>query len=254
MGDVGPLSYPEDGEGPVRDVTVAAFAIDRFAVTTTEYADFVAATGHVTDAERLGRSFVFAGALPDDAAPTRGVVAAPWWREVPGASWRHPEGPGSDLSGRGDHPVVHVSWYDAHAFAAWSGVRLPTEPEWEYAARAGSATTFPWGEELEPGGAHLANTWHGTFPTDNTLDDGYAGTCPVDAFPPNAWGLHNMIGNVWEWTADRSESGDPADPALVLKGGSFLCHVSYCHRYRPGARSTAAPDSSASNVGFRCAR
>jgi formylglycine-generating enzyme required for sulfatase activity len=256
MGDEGPLSYPADGEGPVREMSVAGFAIDRCAVTVGEFAAFVEATGYVTDAEHHGRSFVFAGLLPDDFPPTRGVAAAPWWREVPGASWRTPEGPGSDCSDRRDHPAVHVSWNDAHAFAAWCGGRLPTEAEWEYAARAGSSTTFPWGEELTPFGMHLANVWQGRFPDANTLDDGYYATCPVTAFPANGFGLHNMIGNVWEWTASPFAVGADVAAAgfeLALKGGSYLCHASYCHRYRPGARSGAAPDSSTGNVGFRCA-
>jgi sulfatase modifying factor 1 len=257
MGDVGPLSYPGDGEGPVRTVNVEAFAMDPLAVMNREFAEFVGSTDYVTDAERHGWSFVFAGLLPDDFPDTRGVAAAPWWREVHGASWSHPEGPDSDLANRPDHPVVHVSWHDARAFATWRGQRLPSEAEWEYAARAGSSTTFPWGSELEPGGQHMANVWQGSFPDHNTVDDGWYGTCPVDAFDPNAFGLSNLIGNVWEWTVDYFDrSLDPgldATAPRVLKGGSFLCHASYCHRYRPAARSAAAPDSSASNVGFRCA-
>jgi formylglycine-generating enzyme required for sulfatase activity len=254
MGDDGPLSYPEDGEAPVRPATVAPFALDRCAVTVAEFAAFATATGYRTDAERLGRSFVFAGLLPDDFPPTRGVAAAPWWREVAGASWHRPEGPGSSADDRTDHPVVHVSWNDAHAFAGWCGGRLPSEAEWEYAARAGAATTFPWGEQLAPDGAHLANVWQGRFPDANTCEDGYYATCPVSAFPPNRFGLHNMIGNVWEWTSSPFLPGAPAEGfELALKGGSYLCHESYCHRYRPAARSGAAPDSSAGNVGFRCA-
>jgi len=254
MGDEGPLSYPEDGEGPVRTVEVAPFALDRSAVTVEEFSQFVEATGYQTDAERIGHSFVFAGLLPDGFPPTRGVAAAPWWREVAGATWRAPEGSGSSSDDRRDHPVVHVSWNDAHAFASWVGGRLPTEAEWEYAARAGSTSTFPWGEELEPGGRHMANVWQGRFPDANSCDDGYYATCPVSAFEPNGFGLHNMIGNVWEWTGSRFAPDAGADGLeLVLKGGSYLCHASYCHRYRPAARSGAAPDSSTGNVGFRCA-
>jgi sulfatase modifying factor 1 len=257
MGDDGPLSYPGDGESPVRTVAVKAFGIDDTAVTTAQFADFVDATRYVTDAERHGRSFVFGGLLPDDFPDTRGVAAAPWWREVPGAMWSHPEGPASTVETRADHPVVHISWHDAQAFAHWCGQRLPAEAEWEYAARAGSSTTFPWGDELEPGGHQMANVWQGSFPDHNTLDDGWYGTCPVNAFVPNAFGLSNLIGNVWEWTLDCFDRSldDTIDPAAArtLKGGSFLCHASYCSRYRPGARSSAAPDSSASNVGFRCA-
>jgi formylglycine-generating enzyme required for sulfatase activity len=261
MGAEGPLSYPEDGEGPVRPVTIAGFGIDRCAVTNAEYAGFVEATGYVTDAERLGFSFVFAGLLPDDFAPTRGVTAAPWWREVRGASWAHPEGAGSGVDSRADHPVVHVSWNDARAFASWAGGRLPSEPEWEYAARAGTTSTFPWGDDLEPTGVdgapvHMANVWQGSFPDANSCDDGYYGTCPVEAFAPNGFGLHNLIGNVWEWTLDpfdRSATAADASTSRAMKGGSFMCHASYCARYRPAARIAAAPDSSASNVGFRCA-
>jgi formylglycine-generating enzyme required for sulfatase activity len=254
MGEDSHWSYPRDGEGPVRAVTVTAFLIDPFAVTTEEFAAFIDATGYVTDAERQGWSFVFAGLLPDDFPATRGVAAAPWWRQVHGALWSAPEGPGSDVGSRGEHPVVQVSCRDAAAFALWSGGRLPTEREWEYAARAGAATTFPWGTELEPDGRHMANVWQGRFPDDNTCADGYYGTCPVDAFDPNSFGLSNMIGNVWEWTTDPFDKAGSAagDGSLTLKGGSFLCHASYCHRYRPAARSGAAPESAASNIGFRC--
>jgi formylglycine-generating enzyme required for sulfatase activity len=255
MGEDSHWSYPEDGEGPVREVVVSGFALDPLVVTTAEFAAFVDATGYVTDAERHGWSFVFGGLLPDDFGETRGVAAAPWWRQVHGAMWSAPEGPESTAADRADHPVVHVSWNDASSFATWAGGRLPIESEWEYAARAGSSTTFPWGSELEPDGRHLANVWQGSFPDANTCDDGYYGTCPVDAFPPNAFGLFNMIGNVWEWTADAFDRtvADVPGESRTLKGGSFLCHESYCHRYRPAARSGAAPDSSASNVSFRLA-
>jgi sulfatase modifying factor 1 len=243
MGEDSDWSYPEDGEGPVRPVRVEAFALDVCAVSNARFAAFVAATDHVTDAERYGWSFVFAGLLPDDFEDTRAVEQAPWWRQVFGATWRSPEGPRSDVTTRLDHPVVQVSARDAAAFAAWAGKRLPTEQEWEYAARAGSATTFPWGNELEPGGEQRANVWQGEFPSSPT-----AGTCPVDAFPSDAFGTHNMIGNVWEWTASSWSGGQ------LLKGGSYLCHASYCRRYRPAARSIASPDSSMGNTGFRCAQ
>lgn len=250
MGDDGAWSYPADGEGPARPVGVAAFSLDVCAVSNRRFAAFVEATGHVTDAEHFGWSFVFAGLLPDDFAATRAVMGTPWWREVPGAQWRFPEGSHSDLDGRGDHPVVQVSGNDAAAFAVWAGKRLPTEAEWEYAARAGATSTFPWGDELEPEGQHRANVWQGEFPSRNTCADGWYATCPVDAFAPSAFGLFNMIGNVWEWTADAA----PHTPgARVLKGGSYLCHASYCRRYRPAARISAGADSSMGNTGFRCA-
>ena len=249
MGCDNEWAYPGDGEGPVRDVHVGAFSIDRTPVTNDAFAAFVAATGYVTGAEAFGWSFVFAGLLPDDFVETRGVANAPWWRQVFGADWRHPEGPGRGLDGRGDHPVVHVSWHDALAFAAWAGKRLPAEAEWEYAARGGlDGAVFPWGDELEPGGEHRMNVWQGTFPTDNTRADGYLGTSPVGAFPPNGHGLVDVTGNVWEWAADVVDAD-----ARVQRGGSYLCHASYCRRYRVAARQRSTADSSAGNVGFRCA-
>lgn len=278
MGDDSPWSYPADGEGPARRVRVSPFGIDATVVSNRDFAAFVTATGYVTEAERFEWSFVFGAFLPADFPDTRGVVGAEWWRQVFGATWRQPEGPHSSIDDRGDHPVLHVSWNDAAAFAAWAGKRLPTEAEWEFAARAGSATTFPWGDELEPGGRHLANVFQGTFPGGNAAADGWAGTCPVDAFEPNGFGLSNMIGNVWEWTADRfsvdrfagspglraGAAGalddvvvDPHGPAegddRTLKGGSYLCHESYCRRYRPPARMSSTADSTAGNIGFRCA-
>jgi formylglycine-generating enzyme required for sulfatase activity len=266
MGSEGPDAYSSDGEGPVHPVTVRPFSIETTAVTNGAFAAFVEATGHVTDAERFGWSFVFAGLLPDDFPDTRGVARAPWWRQVMGADWRHPEGPASDVGGRLDHPVLHVSWNDAQAFCEWAGKRLPTEAEWECAARGGlEGMSFPWGDEFVPDGEHRMNVWQGTFPSENTLADGYYATAPVDAFPPNGYGLHNMTGNVWEWCADwyapdyyrHSPPEDPAGPASgtdrVMRGGSYLCHESYCRRYRVAARSASAPDSSTGNVGFRCA-
>ncbi len=241
--------HPE--EGPVRQVRLPAYRVARTATTTAEFAAFVRASGYRTDAERHGTSFVFAGLLPDDFPPTRGVAAAPWWREVPGADWAHPEGPRSGLAGRADHPVVHVSRNDAAAYAAWRGARLPSEAEWEVAARGGlDGAAFPWGDELEPGGAHRMNVWQGTFPTVNTAEDGFVGTCPVDAFGPNALGLHNTTGNVWEWCAGGWAAGHPDG---VSRGGSYLCHASYCRRYRVAGRQPHSPDSSAGNLGFRLA-
>jgi formylglycine-generating enzyme required for sulfatase activity len=251
MGAEGPDCVPGDGEGPVREVEVGAFAIDPCAVSNERFAVFVDATGHVTDAERYGWSFVFGGLLPDEFPDTRGAVQAPWWRQVYGASWRQPEGPHSSLEGRLDHPVVHVSWRDAQAFCRWSATRLPSEAEWEYAARGGLVgQRFPWGDEREPGGEHRMNVWQGTFPAENTLDDGFLGTCPVDAFPANGYGLHNTSGNVWEWCADPWDD----QGAKVTRGGSYLCHDSYCNRYRVAARSSNTADTSTGNTGFRCAR
>lgn len=258
--------FPADGEGPVRKVTVHPFGIDRRAVSNARFAAFVAATGYVTDAERYGWSFVFGGLLPDDFPETRGVAGATWWRQVFGADWRNPEGPQPSVEGRMDHPCVHVSWNDAVTYCAWAGTRLPTEAEWEYAARGGlEQRRYPWGDELVPDDGYRCNIWQGTFPSHNTLEDGYLGTCPVDAFPPNGYGLHNASGNVWEWCADwfdatfhaRGPREDPAGPPFgrmkTIRGGSYLCHDSYCNRYRVAARSSNSPDASTGNTGFRCA-
>ena len=203
MGSDDRWAYPADGEGPVREISLDSFLIDPVAVSNEAFSSFVEASGYATEAERFGWSFVFAGLLPDDFPPTQAVVEAPWWRKVEGADWRHPEGPQSSLDDRLDHPAVHVTWNDAQAYCTWTGRRLPTEAEWEFAARGGlDGKAFPWGDEREPGGEHRMNVWQGEFPTKNTEADGYYGTCPVDAFPPNGYGLHNVTGNVWEWAAD----------------------------------------------------
>lgn len=251
MGTEDPDGFPADHEGPVRRMTVKPFAIDPHCVTNERFAEFVEATGYRTDAERFGWSFVFAkflpGALRRDSPRPR---ETPWWCAVRGAYWRHPEGPGSDLDGRWNHPVVHVSWHDASAYCAWTGVRLPTEVEWEYAARGGlEGARYPWGDELTPDGEYHCNIWQGVFPAHNTAEDGYVGTAPVDAFPANGYGLHNVSGNVWEWCADRFDS---TGTRRAMRGGSYLCHDSYCNRYRVAARNANTPDSSSGNLGFRC--
>jgi formylglycine-generating enzyme len=266
MGTDDPRGYAADGEGPPHRVELGAYRMGVHTVTNAEFAAFVDSTGHRTTAEELGTSFVFAGLLPDDFPPTRAVAAAPWWREVAGADWSHPEGPQSSVDDRATHPVVHVSWHDAAAYCRWAGVRLPTEAEWEYAARGGEeGRHFPWGHEREPGGEHRMNVFQGSFPRHDAGEDGWVGTCPVGAFPANGHGLHEMTGNVWEWCGDwfaadyyrRSPAADPPGPeagsARVLRGGSYLCHESYCWRYRVDSRSANTPDSSAGNVGFRVA-
>lgn len=242
--------FPEDGEGPVRSVRVSPFFIDEATVTNARFARFADATGYITDAELFGWSFVFWMFLPADFPPTRAVASAPWWRQVEGACWRRPEGDGSSIAARLDHPVVHVSWNDAASFAAWAGKRLPTEAEWEYAARGGlTQQRFPWGDELTPGGVHRCNTWQGDFPTENTAEDGWVGTAPSRSFPPNGYGLFNMSGNVWEWCADLVRGGKRA-----TRGGSYLCHESYCNRYRVAARGANGVDDSTGNLGLRCVR
>jgi formylglycine-generating enzyme len=261
--------FPADGEGPVRPVTLQPFSIDRYPVTNGVFRRFVEATGYLTEAERFGWSFVFWRHIP----PARfkelvedTVRAAPWWCKVRGAKWNAPEGPGSDVLEREHYPVVHVSWNDAVAFTRWSGQRLPTEAEWEYAARGGlEQKLYPWGDKLRPNGEHRCNIWQGEFPKHDTGEDGYAGTCPVDAFAANEYGLYSITGNAWEWCADwfsadfhkTADRNNPMGPDVgtgrVTKGGSFLCHKSYCNRYRVAARTQNTPDSSTSNMGFRCA-
>ena len=268
MGTDGAEGFPPDGEGPARTVTVSPFAIGRTAVTNAQFREFVRATGHVTDADRIGWSYVFHSMVTVEG--TTRVVGrsgeAPWWLAVRGATWSRPEGPGSSWRHRPDHPVVHVSWNDAAAYCRWSGTRLPTEAEWEYAAAGGlDGARFPWGDDLEPGGTHRCNVWQGTFPHHNTAADGHVGTAPVQAYQPNGYGLFQMTGNTWEWCADwwsgtwhaapdaprTDPTGPPTGTARLLKGGSFLCHASYCNRYRIAARSSNTPDSSTAHMGFR---
>ncbi len=262
--------FPADGEGPVREVVLDPFYIDTYPLTVESFGEFAKAAGYVTEAERFGWSFVFHKQLPEDryAALAEDTVAGhEWWCKVNGADWRHPEGPHSSVGARPDHPVTHVSYADALAYCRWAGKRLLTEAEWESSARGGlEQQTYPWGQELEPGGKHLCNIWQGRFPENDLGADGYRGPCPVDAFPPNGYGLYSITGNVWEWCADRFDPiyhvtatrhnpvGPPGGTARVMRGGSFLCHASYCNRYRVAARTSNTPDSSTSNLGFRCAR
>ncbi len=268
MGSEAAVAYNMDGEGPVRSIHVDPFWLDANAVTNAAFAQFVDATAYATEAELAGFSYVFGGLLPDDFPPTRGIVGTPWWRQVEGANWCRPTGPHSSWQTLAQHPVVHVTWNDALAYCSWAGKRLPTEAEWEYAARGGLVQkAFPWGDELEPGGQHRMNVWQGEFPGDNTCADGFLGTCPVGTYLANGYGLFEMTGNVWEWTADwfatdhgRSATAqfNPKGPdrgvRKVSRGGSYLCHASYCLRYRVSARGAMAPSSFSGNVGFRCAR
>jgi formylglycine-generating enzyme len=281
--------YPE--EAPVRRVTVRPFRFARTPVTNRQFASFVSETGHVTLAERAPDPDLYPDAVPELLKPGSAMFVMPsgpvplddatrWWRFELGADWRHPGGRDSTLDGLDDHPVVHVAYDDAEAYARWNGTRLPTEAEWEYAARGGrECDDFAWGAELAPKGAILANYWHGEFPWHSEKPQRRDRTSPVGSFSPNGYGLLDMIGNVWEWTADyygqgsagtrqpscciisdprgasAAESMDPASgfPRKVLKGGSHLCSPNYCQRYRPAARYAQAIDSSTSHIGFRCA-
>ncbi|NP_001290992.1 formylglycine-generating enzyme precursor [Esox lucius] len=257
---------PPDGESPQRKVHLNHFYMDVHEVSNHQFQSFTNATGYVTEAEKFGDSFVFEGLLSEEVKSqiSQAVAAAPWWLPVRGADWRHPEGPDSSIADRLDHPVLHVSWGDAVAYCTWAHKRLPTEAEWEFACRGGlQDRLYPWGNKLNPKGQHYANLWQGEFPTHNTGEDGYIKTSPVRSFPPNGYGLYNMVGNAWEWTADwwtvhhttdrqPNPAGPPSGTDKVKKGGSYMCHKSYCYRYRCAARSQNTPDSSAPNLGFRC--
>ena len=281
--------YPE--EAPAHRVSVNGFWMDRCAVTNAQFRDFTDVTGYVTLAERPANAADYPGAKPEMLVPSSVMFQKPprrvdlsnhynWWGYVAGANWRHPRGPGSSLQGFWQHPVVHVAFEDAEAYAAWAGKELPTEAEWEFAARGGlDAAEYAWGDEFTPGGRHMANTWQGEFPWQNLIEDGHEWTAPVGSFPPNGYGLHEMTGNVWEWTTDwyqeharikkacctlenprggdPEQSHDPRTPAVriprkVMKGGSYLCAPNYCRRYRPAARMPQAVDTSTCHLGFRC--
>jgi len=258
-------AIPLDGEGVFREHKLRAFSVDATLVTNARFAAFVAETGYVTESERFGWGLVFRGLLPDAEAITPSRSQTPWWVRVDGACWHAPEGAGSSVADRADHPVTHISWADANAFARWAGGRLPTEAEWEHAARGGLADPkFAWGDQ-EPDdiGFLPCNIWQGRFPHENTKADGWFGTSPVTAFPPNGAGLHDMAGNVWEWTAEtfrirsagrvaaqRNEQARQLGQKL-MKGGSFLCHIAYCYRYRIAARLALVADSGAGNSGLR---
>lgn len=269
MGSEDAEAWAADGEGPVRKTGLDPFFIDRCCVTNREFGEFVEATGYVTQAEHFGWSFVFLNQIPKDKRRKLRfdtVQGVPWWAKVKKADWRRPGGPGTNIRKHLEHPVVQVSWHDAQAYCRWAGKRLPREAEWECAARGGlEGRRYPWGDELTPEGKHRCNIWQGTFPAEDSGEDGFTGTAPARSFKANGLGLYNVSGNVWEWVADwfspdyhrKHPSDNPAGPpdgtARIIRGGSFLCHASYCNRYRVSARSSNTPESATCHTGFRCA-
>ena len=270
MGTGSAEAFPSDGEGPIRRISLDSFYIDVNPVTNLRFTEFVRATGYKTEAERIGWSFVFQGHIPPERFKElvdRTAPGVPWWCQVWGSCWKHPEGPDSAITGKDDYPVVHISWNDAGAYCNWAGKRLPTEAEWEYAARGGlEQKIYPWGDELTPGGRHLCNIWQGEFPVQDLAEDGYSCLAPIHGFPPNGYGLNLITGNAWEWCSDWFDSlyhvtatrfnpvGPLSGSARVIKGGSYLCHRSYCNRYRVAARTSNTPDSSTTHMSFRCVR
>nr|WP_233146996.1 formylglycine-generating enzyme family protein [Paenibacillus selenitireducens] len=268
MGTNDTEGFEADGEGPIHAVTLDPFYIDACTVSNAQFQTFVQDTGYKTEAEQFGWSFVFHLLVSEEVKQEVETVAqaVPWWLKVDGAYWAKPEGRDSSIDDRLDHPVVHISWHDAQAYCQWAGKRLPTEAEWEYAARGGLVQRrYPWGDTLLMDGEHRCNIWQGAFPRVNHASDGYLGTAPVRAYQPNGYGLYNMSGNIWEWCADVfspvayqqgpfvNPKGPTKGDTRVIRGGSYLCHKSYCNRYRVAARSSNTPDSSTGHMGFRCA-
>lgn len=262
--------FPADGEGPIRTVHLDPYYVDATPVTNAQFAEFVKATGYKTESESFGWSFVFQGHIPQEQfrkTVDDTVAGLQWWCKVNGADWAHPEGPDSSYQNRLDTPVTQVSWHDAAAYADWAGKRLPTEAEWEYAARGGlEQKIYPWGDELTPQGRHLCNIWQGEFPHTDLGEDGFTAPAPVHAFPKNGYGLYSVVGNAWEWANDWFEPfwhlsathlnpvGPPQGSQKAMRGGSYLCHKSYCNRYRNAARTKNTPDSATTNITFRCVR
>lgn len=266
------IGFEYDYEGPRTEISITPFYIDETTVTNQEFSEFVKQTGYITDAEKIGWSYVFKYFIEDINQISIEMQKTPWWLAIAGASWCHPEGPMTDICTRMDHPVVHVTRNDALAYCQWAGKRLPTEAEWEIAAQGGTEYEhYYWGDNLIFSDKHMCNTWQGQFPTLNSLDDGYAGTAPVKTYEPNPYGLYQMIGNVWEWCVNPGKielksfqivSGKDFwrehqicdNEQYAIKGGSFLCHYSYCNRYRMSARNSTTAMTSSQNMGFRCVK